>query len=280
MKTVIAFAQCSLALCAIVFVSGTGWAQYSSTAYSSPSKNYSSAKNLSAYINQLKLNPNSKGELYVAEAKAIEECGAFKVRPAYAENMIHYLRNTNSEYSQVRIRMYERLKNRCQGLSLTTALGEKDIPTLYKEAADKGNIEAIAHNLVENSVTMPSSEVLTRAIGIISTKNPSAIFVLSNLFGANGPLTLTNGINLGPSQSVIAWRLVACDLGFDCSPSSSFVQQSCLFGGLCGTGGYRENIQNAGVPPQQYENIVAAENEILLAVRNGSINKFIIAGEQ
>jgi hypothetical protein len=221
--------------------------------------------------------PQAAGDLFLAEAKARQECGVFGVTPSYADDAIRSLKRSDSPYAQIRIAMYQRLKERCQGFSNVTTSDRLETQSLYEKAAKKGNIEAIAHNLVNSAGAMADSVVRIRALAIIHTKNPAAIFELAKLFEEQSSLKLITDLNLNAEESAIALRLVACDLGYDCSYSSSLTQQLCLFGGLCGRGGYRENLQDAGITPHQFDMVVTAENRLLGAIRNGSIDHLIIA---
>lgn len=250
-------------------------------------QSYNSATNLNAYINKLRLKSNGTGDFYVAEAKAMSECWIFASNPSYANDNIRHFQHLKGDgypYAQTMISMYERLNQRCQNFapgmvlyqSSTDSLNHK-IHSLYARAAAMGNVEAIAHNLIESASSgdIDNNTVLIRALGVIRTKNPAAIFELSELFGIGGPLKLTNNTYRDPKLSVTAWRFVACDLGLDCSASSALIQQQCLSAGPCETGDYRDNIRQSELTPSQFTETVKIENQLLEAIHNGNIAHFV-----
>jgi hypothetical protein len=171
--------------------------------------------------------------------------------------------------------MYTQMKKRCFDFARTTDLKTSNAASLYYAAARDGNVEAVARELKLDATNIPSDQLKSKVVSVLASKDPGATFELSDLFGKDSPFAMTPNMEVGAPESRFAWMLVACDQGLDCSATSSIVQQMCLFGGICGTGGLRENIQESGAAPAKYAQILAAEGSINSAIGKGAIASLI-----
>lgn len=273
--------MCVLFIFTLVLVDPVAWAQVNraeSNVHIATGDSYFSAKNLNAYINELKATPGETGEFYFAEAKARGECAIFGINPSYVRDAIQGMEtNPDIPHAKIRIAMLRRLETRCSGFPETGTHDVSEIPTLYARAALDGSVPAAAHNLVMSSFRTPVAISRRRTIAIIETKNPVAVFELSTLF-ANNTLRLQTDALINSRESAIAWRLVACKLGLDCSYTSALVQQACLSGGPCGRGSYIENVENDKVSPSRFGEITKAATQILRAVQRNDVTNIIAVG--
>lgn len=240
----------------------------------SVTEKYSSAKNINDYITKLSAASSPPGTLELVKAKAWDECGSLITNPNSAISQIAEIQSHGGKYAEFRIKALQQVQMRCKDFAFSTQIKRGDAEAMYKRSASDGNAEAIARNLVNGISTMPAEEAKQGMLDIISSNDPDALFILADAFGSQGPFEMTPGGEVGTSTSTYAWQLVACDQGMDCSASSSIVQQSCLYLGLCGPGDYRTNIQYSAVSPADYQQITQIENHIENAMSNGTIKNY------
>lgn len=238
---------------------------------------YESAANLNVLINDLKTRPGIQaGALEMAQAKAWEECGSLIARPDSVAMQIAQIKNDGGKFSRFRIAALKKVQSRCKDFAFSTNLNRKDIHALHKSAVGKGNLEAIAQELVNGIEQMPPAQAKSQLASLIASNDPNALFVISGALGSNGPFEASAGGEVGTNDSAYAWQLVACDHGLDCSASSPVVTQACLGIGLCGPGDYRTNIQYSAVSPADFAGITQAELHINAALAAGSVQKLFV----
>lgn len=67
-----------------------------------------------------------------------------------------------------------------------------------------------------------------------------------------------------------AWRLVACDLGYDCSAGGALQTRLCLNNHSCGRGSYEEGLLQE-LPPRQWQVVQRQRRELLERLRRGEV---------
>lgn len=67
-----------------------------------------------------------------------------------------------------------------------------------------------------------------------------------------------------------AWRLVACDLGYDCSAGGALQTRMCLSNYHCGRGSYEEALLQE-LPPRQWQVVQRQRRELLERLRRGEV---------
>jgi hypothetical protein len=78
-------------------------------------------------------------------------------------------------------------------------------------------------------------------------------------------------IAAGTNTTAAAWKLVACDMGVDCSQGSALLRQSCLNGGIyCGPGDLRTNMMNSEFSPENFAKVQQLEVLIYDALKSGN----------
>lgn len=239
---------------------------------------YGNAASVDSYINKVTFRPTATpGELEVSQAKAIDECGAIMINPHYVRLETARIHSTHGKFSQFRLQALQQLQARCQKFAFSTRLDPADSMKLYNQAANKSNPEAIAHNLAWGNYIkkLPLSSQKSKTLYVINSGSPAALFALSPVLGEHGPFTLTPGGEIGTSASSMAWQLVACDRGLNCSANSPVVQSACLSLGICGQGDYRENLKFSGVSPATYEYVTQVELRINKALADHGVQALL-----
>jgi len=240
-----------------------------------PSTDYSTAKNINAYIASLSSASSPPGTLEIAQAKAWDECGSLIARPNSGKLYIADLQANGGKYAEFRIKALQQIDERCKDFAFTTQLKRNDVENLYKNAAKEGNAEAIARNLTNGISTTPADKVQKEVMQVLSANDPAALFTAADAFSDRGPFEMTPGGEVGTTNSKYAWQLAACDQGMDCSASSAVVNQSCIYMGICGPGDYRTNVQYSAVSPANYQEITKAENNINRAIADGNVQSLL-----
>ncbi|HET6407272.1 MAG TPA: hypothetical protein VFG14_05280, partial [Chthoniobacteraceae bacterium] len=82
-----------------------------------------------------------------------------------------------------------------------------------------------------------------------------------------------NGPFAGTQDDYIAWLLVACDLGRDCSASSRLLRELCLTTNRCPPGDYREYVRTSLATPQQFQSALVKEKTLLGLIADGRFQK-------
>ena len=170
----------------------------------------------------------------------------------------------------------ERVNSRCKTFAMTTKLTQADIGNLLQKSAAAGNVQAMARSLSMSLSGMPPDQAKEAAVTLVTSGDAQAIFEISNSFGENGPFKADEGGVIGSIASDVAWRLVACDQGMDCSSTGSFTNMACIAGGVCGPGDYRTNVQYSNFPSGTYEQALQIEALINAAISNGTVQSYFI----
>jgi len=246
---------------------------------------YSASKDLSAYIDELQASGKDKGEIPLAKAKAIDECAAVRNPGNYVPNMVRQWQAAGQQPAHMEnVRNYaSETVQRCAAFPGGTKMSMAEVERLYAQAAADGNTTAIARKLKTDVLftalspagdTLTSNDFLPTALNLIRSNDPSAILELSDLMGENSKL---QGIAAGSARAEAAWRLVACDLGLDCSHGSSLLRQFCLNGGMyCGDGDLRTNMMNTQFSPDDFSRVQQLEGQIYQALQSGDVGVLFV----
>lgn len=254
-------------------------ASQAKTAAASRSAGYSKADDLDDYIRELSASNAAPREVELVQVKAWNECGAMKFVPDLYDKQIANINNGNMvgyKLAHYRKAAMERSNRRCKAFAMTTKLNQTDVGNLLQKSAAAGNIEAIARTLAMGINAMPPDQAKDAAVTAIASGDPGAIYEMAISFGPNGPFATTEGGEIGTISSEIAWWLVACDRGMDCSSTSWFVDMACINLGTCGPGDYRTNVQYSNFPPDTYQQALQIEARINAAISDGTAQKYFI----
>jgi hypothetical protein len=205
-------------------------------------------------------------------AQALDECAPLSIRTDGGEGLSKFPETMPASRKAAALAHIARYRERCAEL----ASGEKMTATRLREAfhvAAQGNdLVDQARRLVESSSTISESEVKDTLRRIVAARDGQAIAAMADAMGENPDDRELFGPYSGSDISVMAWTLVACDLGMPCGPTSALTRQACVAYGNCIPGDYREVIRFFRLSPWYFELAVDQEKKILQAIANGSIN--------
>jgi hypothetical protein len=233
---------------------------------------YFNSQNLEVLLEKLKNDPSNKAEFNLVKAKATEECSAFVKMPNYAFDLIRGRENTGKANKILLEKYANYLTQRCRDFANSEQPTIANLNALYQAAAQQGSAEALAYQLkrelLQSSAGMSNDELRATAVDVINSLDPAAIFELSDAFGTNSKFA---GPAVGTEKASAAWQLVACDMGLDCSAGSAILMQFCLNGGVyCDGGNLRQNMQNSGFSPTDFQEIISLETLIYKKIMNGN----------
>ena len=236
---------------------------------------YASAPDLESYLANLPDAGN--GNVALARAHAIEECGALRNRPAFVAELIDAHKLTAVPNLETVERYASRTVARCKSFNTNGHAELKDLDGVYLQAEKEGSQAAKARNLMQDaqmSAALPSgpidaSDLQPVIVDLLSSGDPDTVLALSNLMG---PTSRFKGAAAGSDMADAAWKLVACDFGLDCSHGSVLLRGYCLNGGMyCGDGDLRANMINSGFSPEAYARVQELEHVIYQAMREGNV---------
>jgi hypothetical protein len=231
------------------------------------------------YLRELAASNPAPGEVEYAQVRAWDECGAMKFVPDLYEKQIANINNGDMagyKLANYRKAAMERSNSRCKAFAMTTKLTQVDAGNLLQKSAAAGNVEAMARTLAMAINAMPADQAKYAAVTAVSSGDPGVIYEMAISFGPNGPFATTEGGEIGTIPSEIAWYLVACDRGMDCSSTSWFATMACINLGTCGPGDYRTNVQYSNFPPGTYQQALQIEARINTAISDGTVRKYFI----
>ncbi|HET6546190.1 MAG TPA: hypothetical protein VFG55_05520 [Rhodanobacteraceae bacterium] len=202
-------------------------------------------------------------------ATSIEECMRLRGNPGYADD----LRDIRDRQMQLRgtapipLEFIDRYRSRCRNLALDPNATPLRARRLREQAAKLGDPLALAGRVAEHGDTMTDEALKQALMTIVASGNPYALAALAP------ELAVTNrlGTYSGGVEDALAWQLVACDLGMDCSPTSFVVRQACLVGAHCAFADFRSLVQNFLAAPASFRRILFLEQEILAILRSGNL---------
>lgn len=239
--------------------------------------NYLNAKNLDSYIDDLK--KSDEKNVSIAKAKAFEECRILAIRPNFVSELPEVAGSTNQKNTILLKKYGSEFTNRCADLVQHEPISRKIVEESYNKAASDGSLEAMAYQLkkeVSDVYGNPSPDASRidglheKLIDLVSVGDPSTIFSLSELFGDNSKFS---GPATGSNIAVAAWQLAACDMGLDCSESSTLLRNFCFGGMYCEAGDLRTNMRNVAFSPFDFEKVLQLEKEIYGDIKNGAVKK-------
>lgn len=235
---------------------------------------FESSSNLSQLV--LELSPRAAaGDAQAARviAQALDECATLSVRRGGTEGLDKFAETMPPNRRDVALAHIARYRERCAEL----AKAEKMTPERLREASHAGSLgnDLVdqAQRLVESSLTMSEAEVKDTLRRIVQARDAQAIATMADAMGQNPDDREIFGTKAGTHINAMAWKLVACDLGMPCGPSSVPVRQGCVIYGRCIPGDYREIVRFYLLTPWDYELTLRVEREILQDIADGRIDR-------
>lgn len=201
---------------------------------------------------------------------AMHECAIMRSNPAFIGDGA-----TVAAGSRERVRKahLERYADRCRGFNeALDASPPIDIDEAARRVSERGDVLALARSIEADDAGRDPESTAARVRTVLASKDPEAINALASAMGRASDRRDVMSRYSGDRVYEYAWRLVACDLGMDCSAESYMVRQLCVFGGACVNGDLKEVYRQSALSPEEYERATASEREILAHITNGNID--------
>lgn len=206
-------------------------------------------------------------------AQALDECASLSVRRDGGEGLGKFAETMPANRRDVALAHLARYLERCTEL----ASAEKITPQRLREASHAGSLgnDLVdqARKLVESSTTMSAAEVTDTLRRIVQSRDVQAIATMSDAMAQSEDDRELFGPRSGSDIHATAWKLVACDLGMPCGPTSALVRQACMAYGRCIPGDFREVVRFFQLSPWEFELTVNEEREILQDIANGRVDE-------
>ena len=235
---------------------------------------FESSSNLAQLV--LELSPRAAaGDAQAARviAQALDECATLSVRRGGTEGLDKFAEAMPPNRRNVALAHVAQYRERCAEL----AKAEKMTPERLREASHAGSLgnDLVdqAQRVVESSTTMSEAEVKDTLRRIVQSRDARAIAIMADAMGQNPDDREIFGTKAGTHIYAMAWKLVACDLGMSCGPSSALVRQGCVVYARCIPGDYREIVRFYLLTPSDYELTLGVEREILQDIADGGIDR-------
>jgi hypothetical protein len=167
------------------------------------------------------------------------------------------------------IAAFRQLVEPCYGFDGRT-IRPAEIELLYAAGAYQGDPRSIAHLLGSAGIDRVT-ESIQKARVLLEHRDPYVIAGVSNfLAGLYAQGHVIDGNALDPSQNApvaMAWTLVACDFGAECSTSNNDVLRACAHGGLCEVHSLEDLFRLTLVDDETYRRGQYYRERILLALQ-------------
>ena len=180
-------------------------------------------------------------------AMALEDCYALSLHglPQFREEFLHRVNagaNATDQYGNwLRERAFAGTTQNCIGFDGAPISPEK-ILALLQSAARDGDPRAIARTLLFRDLADSKLGTFDLVTRLLSTRDPLVIRDVG-LFLTRGESLMIVGdgtATVNATSLAIAWELVACDFGMDCSSDSKLLNNLCAYQGQCRAFSYED----------------------------------------
>ena len=235
---------------------------------------FESSMDLKSFVDEMREQARQgNGDAARKVAQALDECAIPSIHGIeFLDGVIKNAERFPSPRREAIVAQIELLKIRCRRLVESERISPDEIDGYRAKAFQSGDVVSQAQEIVSSSSSLPEEEVRAKLRDVATSKNPEAIFTLSEAMDEENNADSRDIFGPYSRQpfDTIAWRLVACDLGYPCGENSSLVRLRCLQT-QCVPGSYREQLQFYELSPFQYEVASAREEEILGLIEDGNL---------
>ncbi len=138
----------------------------------------------------------------------------------------------------------------------------KEVMSAWRQAAAAGDVFAQIVAPLFETPGQPTEESSLRMQALAAS-----------YLDPNRPFTIADLADIVPGFSTAyypeVWRLVACDLGYDCGAGGEMTRRSCLSGDVCTTLSYERHLLDTSAP-RRWEILQAQRRDLLERLRSGN----------
>ena len=238
---------------------------------SSAQQSYNAANNLASLVKsvQPQVDAGSPEALRLV-ALVNDECFASQATPNRAQNFREkFAAGLAEPQRSIALRHNDLEEQRCRDLVAEGKLTPASVRESLARAAAAGDLLAATMKLEEQWTEKSEDELKTSLRQIVASRDGEAIGAMATMLGVREEEPQVNGPFAGTQEDYLAWLLVACDLGRDCSENSRVMRQLCLVMGRCPPGNYRDFIRTSLATPSQFDTATVKEKTLLQRISNG-----------
>jgi hypothetical protein len=209
------------------------------------------------------------------EGQVLEECLGLSIDKTFRSEIEQRAANDPRD-GPLMLALLRTYEARCKQVASRQRIRLAEIAEKYEHAAAAGDPLAKAKMLGKRLDQLSAAQVHVELSAILASRDPEAIFEISELMGDRSFTDRESeyaeklGVMSGSELYPYAWQLAVCDLGLDCGPQSWIVRATCLNGGVCGEGNYREIVRRFYLAPASFERMEELERQISTLLRDGN----------
>lgn len=246
---------------------------------STPLTEYANAKSLKEFFDKYKDASPSSTERYLAEF-ALQRCAFVGLIGPERYSQSKLSKFDTGQFSDSDIRSYriaiDTFVMRCKdfhGTVTSDQLKESNTKLQQLPAA-----EAQADQLAERIRTSGLNGFRAEADKLLINNNLIVIAGLASAWDEAirkdpGKFSGTLFASIEPDIAAAAWRLAACEFGWDCGKSNEIVVEACLAAVQCNTQSLTDLYQKYSFSPEKYSQITRVRDGIVLAIRTSNFDQ-------
>ena len=237
-------------------------------------QSFESSNNLAQLVRDLTARANA-GDAQAARAveQALDECAPLSLMPNLGQSFYTDEGRIPESRRGAALAHLARYRERCTELAGAEKITSQRLLDARQAASHGSDLVEQGRRLVESHSAMSAAEVKSTLRRIVESRDGEAIASISNAMAESQDERELFGPRSGSNMHAMAWKLVACDLGMPCGPTSALARQACLFHGACIQGDFREIVRFFHLSPWQYELALKEEREILRDIASGNFNE-------
>jgi len=186
-------------------------------------------------------------------SQALEECFAVsRALPMHREDWVPA--GGASAWRWMELAAAEELAAPCRGFE-DRRIESAEVMRLLEQAAQSGDARARARMLLFRDIAAPKDDVIASLPELLATGDPMVVRDVGAYLARGESHWRLGGRDVPVASAVIAWELAACDLGYDCGPSSRIVLAQCAFAGNCGAASHEDVLARTETPERLLEGL-------------------------
>jgi len=178
-------------------------------------------------------------------SQALEECAAVTRALALDEGSIVPVASSPTLWQE--LAASEALAAPCRGFE-GYVIRPGEVMELLRYSAERGEPRARARMLLFRDIAASKEDAMEELPELLATMDPGVIRDVGAFLARGETSRRLGGEDVSTSVAVLAWELAACDLGYECGPTSRITLAQCAFAGNCSAAHYEDALDRAELP--------------------------------
>lgn len=236
---------------------------------------FETATDLASFVDDLSgAVASGDGEAAHWTAMAYEDCFAFSVRPEAASLFRAQARAMAEPARSMALTHADNVERRCKNLIAREKIRSAKVFGLHAQARQGGDLAELAADLEKPAPDETAAQVKDTLRRIVSSRDAEAIGAIAQAMGTDhSDLQPAFGPFAGGQSHLVAWQLVACTLGQDCSPTGRVMRNLCVTSSQCFAGSYQELMQQAYATPVEFARALQEQRTLLDLINRNAMDE-------